>query len=559
MEYYNKYNSNFSDSEIFVLKNKNNDFKCNNITIINNRGIHNDIVYVKDNKVIGIKERNRSKIVGVLFLNKNTKFGVNGKGYPYYLFKPLNNKYPNFYVASKSREKRKIYVVIEFLRWNESDKQPYGMITDIIGEIDIINNEYKALLYKNNLIYPKFKVLKFKLDNHIKRDNNLQKSQPEYYVFSIDPKGCKDIDDAFHYKELDSGFEIGVHITDITQYFSYDEIINLNKSSSIYLPNEIKYLLPEIYSEDLCSLIKNRIRKTIMVLFTYSSEYKLISTKIKYSIVKVRQNYNYDQVDKLISYEEKTNLHRFFDTIKNISNKINDSHTAVEYYMIEANKFIAEELYKKDPKNTILRTYNGNKINFNEDDCLNNYLNTSGIESANYICTTDDDKIKHNILETKYYTHFTSPIRRLPDIYIHHQLKMMINDREFYEIENTKIDNMNKFQKNTRKLYNDIKKINIIYDLQENYETVAYIIDFNERNIKLYLPEFKITHKTTLYSNKISDLLEINLKDDSISLKNNNESVTYNLYQKINVRLNSLIQEDSILKKLHIHIISDFF
>ena len=49
---------------------------------------------------------------------------------------------------------------------------------------------------------------------------------------------------------------------------TYSNYINrINQSSSVYMPTDIRHLLPEIYSEDICSLLKGRIRKTVMVLF----------------------------------------------------------------------------------------------------------------------------------------------------------------------------------------------------------------------------------------------------------------------------------------------------
>ena len=199
----------------------------------------------------------------------------------------MNPKYPNFYVASKSKNKHKIYAVIQFLRWEVDNKNPIGMLIEEIGEIDIIHNEYKSLLYKNNVYFPRFKMPLFKLKSQIKYD----KKKAEYMVFSIDPDGCRDIDDAFHYLETETEYHIGIHITDITQYISMTDIQRIHQTSSIYLPNEIRHLLPEIYSEDLCSLLKGRIRKTVMILFRYSKEYKLIGTEVKYTIVKVRNNY----------------------------------------------------------------------------------------------------------------------------------------------------------------------------------------------------------------------------------------------------------------------------
>tara|TARA_Y100000591_G_scaffold200771_1_gene173646 strand:+ start:595 stop:861 length:267 start_codon:yes stop_codon:yes gene_type:complete len=58
---------------------KNNQYLFDNTIVENNRAIHNDIVYIQDNKVINIKERNMSKIAGILYLNKNTKYGFNSK------------------------------------------------------------------------------------------------------------------------------------------------------------------------------------------------------------------------------------------------------------------------------------------------------------------------------------------------------------------------------------------------------------------------------------------------------------------------------------------------
>jgi exoribonuclease R len=547
MQYYNKHITHFNKSSFGLFKNKIEEFTCNDTPIQNNRAIHNDIVYIDNGEVVGIKERNNSKIVGVLCLNKNTKFGTNAKGNPYYLFKPLNPKYPTFYVASKARHKCKIYTVIQFLRWDIDTRQPIGMLVDEIGEIDIINNEYKALLYKNNLHYPRFKMPKFKLQSHLNNDIQLQKQVSQYMVFSIDPPGCKDIDDAFHYLETATEFHIGVHITDITQYISMMDVAKITQSSSIYLPNEIRHLLPEIYSEDLCSLLKGRIRKTVMVQFRYSKDFQLLQTDIKYATVKVKRNYSYDQVEKLLSHEDETNLHRFFNTIKQITPKIIDSHSAVEYYMIEANRHIAEKLYKYSPQNTILRVHHGEV----KEDCatydpynpLEKFLHHTGMEAAEYVCTEDDAKTRHNILDIKYYTHFTSPIRRLPDIYIHHQLKRMVNNEELHEITHHTIESMNKFQKRTRKLYNDIQKINMIYSLSDNYETTAYVIDYNHYMIKLFIPEFNITHKTKIYSNKVKSLVNVEYNDTNIIIDYENKfQLKLNKYQQTPIRLNSLTQ-----------------
>ena len=96
----------------------------------------------------------------------------------------------------------------------------------------------------------------------------------------------------------------------------------------------------------------------------------------------------------------------------------------------------------------------------------------------------------------------------------------------------------------------------LIYKLTENYETKAYIIDYNEQFIIVYIPEFNISHKIYNYSIKIKKIVNIEITDKYIMIKyGSDEPLKYNRYQEVSVRLNSLIQEDSIQRKLNIHIL----
>ncbi len=115
---------------------------------------------------------------------------------------------------------------------------------------------------------------------------------------------------------------------------------------------------------------------------------------------------------------------------------------------------------------------------------------------------------------------------------------------------------MNQFQKYSRKLYNDIHKIDMIYSLSENYETTAYVIDYNQYTIKLFIPEFNITHKTRIYSNKIESNVNVEYDDDNIMIHNENKfQLQLTKYQQTPIRLNSLTQEDSQQRKLSIKIL----
>ena len=77
-----------------------------------------------------------------------------------------------------------------------------------------------------------------------------------YHTFSIDPEGCLDIDDAFHFKKLGhsngySQFEVGIHIANVARYLNDFDI---NLYSTIYLDGKQINMLNEHYTYNVCSL-----------------------------------------------------------------------------------------------------------------------------------------------------------------------------------------------------------------------------------------------------------------------------------------------------------------
>ena len=86
MEYYDSHLRNLDDLdnqiEIGILTKENETYLVNNIEVENNRAFHGDLVYIKEGKVVGIKERENSFIVGILHLNTNQKYGFTKRNVP---------------------------------------------------------------------------------------------------------------------------------------------------------------------------------------------------------------------------------------------------------------------------------------------------------------------------------------------------------------------------------------------------------------------------------------------------------------------------------------------
>ena len=569
MNYYNNFEKieqieNSNQYTIGILEKEDNIFYVNNKEVENNRALVNEIVYVKDNKVINIKERNIEIISGILCLNSKMKYGVRNKK-PIYLFKPNNKKLPHFYVCCSSTSNTMVYCIIEFKSWEINEKQPFGNIIEIFGEVGILENEYKNLLYFYNIFNKTSKYSKTKLIEHqeiIKDIKNI-----DYNIFCIDPEGSKDLDDGFHYIEKEDYIEIGIHIACPYKFLNEKQDLEdiLKRVTTIYLSNNIN-LIPNIYSEDLCSFIEKNNRFSLSIILRIKDN-QLIDYQIEEKVVYIEKNYSYEEFDKI--YRKNKNLIHFVNSTKSFFQleEIN-SHIFVEKWMIYANKIVAEYLVScsSSLSNIILRVHhNKNLLQDNHENITNekliHFLKCKQENSAQYEIynnTNNDNNLTqiHSKMENSYYTHFTSPIRRSIDYF--NQI-LLINKKDIYTMEElqNKVNHINNFEKNVKKFYRKKNRLDFIFNNKNTEEilTYGYITELNESRIRVYISEYNLDENIRLYDNKISKIIQKELNtSETIKYIYENKTYLYNLYDKINIKLFILAYEDNIFEKIKFQI-----
>lgn len=514
---------------------------------------HGDLVEfdINSNKIIKpIKSNLNKNIIGILELNTKYKYGFNKKNHQIYRVRPLNSRYPYFMVNSSTNSKINQYILFEFIKW---DKYPMGKIIRFLGDTGDINNTYEAIIYKYNLstIKPKYNsTININGFNPINIQNN-HLDISDKYIFSVDPESCQDIDDALSLDILpNNNYLIGIHISDVSTFFDYFKF-DLKLFSTIYAPHKIYNMIPDIFANNFCSLKPNNSRLAISLFMEINQAGQILNFNFKKTIIISKKSYNYQELQDLINNNpDKIPLEKkLFDIGKILYKQDNyDTHKMVEIYMVLANNLAAKYLSKLYPDKTIYRAHKkkNSDIKLSGIPELDNILNILESNSAYY--TKNPENIYHAGLDLDYYTHFTSPIRRFVDIYIHKLIKSELNI-------DINPDQINKFNKNLKKITREFNKINIATNLNSDKIIQGYILDFKLNKLLLYLPEYKIIHNTRLFDNKLKNIIKTNITEDFAEYIYQDKNIKFIKYQKIDIKLIPKIYMDDIHKKIQTKII----
>ena len=555
MEYYPKYSDTLEKYSTVVLENRDGDYFIGESLVVNNRGLDGDLVYydpIRKN-VTGISERKLGKIVGVLRLDDNKRYGYNKKNVPYVKFSSVSGKYPDFIVPCKLRSKSAQYAVISFNRWNTSDKHPVGQIEEYLGDVSDEYSTIRMLFAKVGIRMSGKKMSYHSIDFPSNK-------KIDYRTFSIDPVGCRDIDDAFHFTRLGNGdVEIGIHIANVARQMVF---MNTHQYSSIYYRNGRQdNMLEDKYSFDNFSLTTGQKRLALSLVIKIRDRNE-VSREFRESVVK-NTALSYDEVNFMDEMEingKKQQARKLLEFSREFFGE--DEMTAqkmVERYMIMYNSAVAEKLFACNPQEVILRTHQGSLGGESSgtitDSHLMEFLNRRKMEAAVYAIAPEDTR--HLTLGLDFYTHATSPIRRYVDIINQHMIISSIDadytwSRDSFKID---IDSINTFNKSLRKFYNYYKKLEIVHSgrLDEHRDFDAYIVGIKGVKLTIWIPDLEITHNVNVVSPKLLVAGDIEYNSTGSSVTVNERS--YNVYDKISVTVTPRPSECVFNRKLHVSIL----
>ncbi|KAF9547021.1 hypothetical protein EC957_009025 [Mortierella hygrophila] len=195
-------------------------------------------------------------------------------------------------------------------RWPLSSLHPFGHLERELGDIGNIEIETEALLADNNITTSAFgeKVEKClpELPWSIPdKEQGARRDLRQSCTFTIDPATAKDLDDAVSCVRLEDGtFEVGVHIADVSHFIKVGSALDReakSRATTVYLVQKAIPMLPNVLSEDLCSLIANVDRLTFSVFWRMSEAGDILETTFAKTLIRSCAQLSYDDAQRVIT------------------------------------------------------------------------------------------------------------------------------------------------------------------------------------------------------------------------------------------------------------------
>ena len=409
-------------------------------------------------------------------------------------------------------------VVVRLGEWATDKEYPLGVIEEVIGPAGVHDVEMRALAlgqgFKSDFppaVTSEAKRLEAEGREMIAKEvrgvrpysaSEATKGRRDFRnvpTCTIDPFDAKDFDDALSVQKLpDGNIEVGIHIADVSFFVKPGTELDkeaVARATSVYLVDRTIPMLPEVLSNDLCSLKPDEDRLAVSTVFTLDAEANIKSEWFGETVIHSAKRFTYENAQEVLDMGSGT-MHEELSTLLALSKKIRarraakgaiefdtaevkveldvegkpiavhlkerkDTNLLIEDFMLLANEAVAKHLSKltsnggphfaslyrvHDEPDTDrienlanllrimgyhLKTSGDGKVTGAE---LNKLLEAVKGKPEEYlvkmatlrsmskaIYTTSN--IGHFGLAFDFYTHFTSPIRRYPDLVIHRLVK----------------------------------------------------------------------------------------------------------------------------------------
>lgn len=472
--------------------------------------LHNDRAMVR---VTGVDRRGRREAAIVEVLERNTHQIVgrlySEDGFTYVI--PDNLCISQTVLIEKGKEggaKQGQIVVAQITQQPTKLHQPIGEISEILGdhlapgmEIEMAIRSYELPNTWSEALQNEISPLTDEVPESAKEGRVDLRTTP---LVTIDGEDARDFDDAVYCKKTAKGWKLLVAIADVSHYVTVGSELDNEahkRSTSVYFPERVIPMLPEILSNGLCSLNPHVDRLCMVCEMVISEEGEITRSKFYDAVMQSHARLTYNDVAKMLVDGDKKLQQKHVDLLPHLKelyalyqairkarekrgamdfdtqetkivfgkerkiDKIipvvrNDAHKLIEEFMISANACAAKFLTTKkmpkllrvhespsEEKLANLRTFLGemglrltgdekptpvdfmNLIDSIQDRPDAHLIQTVLLRSMSQAVYSAEQK-GHFGLGLEAYAHFTSPIRRYPDLLVHRAIRHVLQGKK---------------------------------------------------------------------------------------------------------------------------------
>src|SRR3989344_496887 len=383
--------------------------------------------------------------------------------------------------------------------------------------------------------------IKTEYKNHFATEIKNRRDMRDVTTMTIDPVDAKDFDDAISFTDLGNNeYEIGVHIADVSYFVTPGTKLDSESEKrglSVYLVDRTIPMLPEILSNDLCSLNPNEDKLTFSAVFTITGEGEVLEEWFGRTVIHSNKQFSYEEAQDVIDGKKPGPHQVELRKLKEIAQKLEkkkfhggainfeteevkfeldktgkpirvykksrlETHKLVEEYMLLANRAVAKFIFLSQNKDIRKKgAQSVYRIHANPDkeriENLAIFLKALGFELKNkdgIVTSKDINKLLEDVegtpneeliktatirsmakavystknighfgLAFTYYTHFTSPIRRYPDLLVHRFLERELKGGKIEQDEYQKFERICLESSELEKRASDAERASIKY------------------------------------------------------------------------------------------------
>ena len=207
-------------------------------------------------------------------------------------------------------------VVVEIESWKDSSLPPLSKIIETLGHAGDHETEMQAIIRTGGFskAFPEavqeaaHKLYENKA--HIFAEAEKDPKRRDFRgvtTMTIDPHDAKDFDDALSFEIKKNGnVEVGIHIADVSHYVREGDVIDQEareRATSVYLVDRVIPMLPEVLSNDLCSLRPNEDRLAFSAVFELDKDARVQDSWYGQTIIHSDKRFSYEEAQEILDQD----------------------------------------------------------------------------------------------------------------------------------------------------------------------------------------------------------------------------------------------------------------